>query len=44
MICNYYKGFVVVVSPLTSFIWMKDRDNNLKGKKQAMDSSAMAVC
>ena len=24
MICNYYKSFVVVVSPLTSLIWMKD--------------------
>ena len=32
MICNYYKSFVIVVSPLESLIWMKGRDNNLKGK------------
>ena len=38
MICNYKKSFVVVVWPLTSPIWMKDWDNNLKEKKQAMDS------
>ena len=38
MICNYYKSFVVVVLHLTPLIWMKDRDNILKGKKQVMDS------
>ena len=31
MICNYCS--YVVVSPLASFIWMKDRDNILKRKK-----------
>ena len=39
MICNYYKSCVVVVSPLTSLISMKDQNNVLKRKKkQAMDS------
>ena len=44
MICNYYKSFVVVVSPLTSLIWMKDRDTNLKGKNKLWTQSAIAVC
>ena len=44
MICNYYKRFVVVVSPLTSLIWMKDGDNNLKGKNKLWTQSAIAVC
>ena len=37
MICSYYKIFVIV-SPLTSLIWMKDRENIMKERKQAVDS------
>ena len=33
MISNYYKSFVVVVSPLMSLIWMKDRDSIMKERK-----------
>ena len=43
MICNYYKSFVVVLSLLTSLIWMKDRDNNLKGKDKLWTQSAIVV-
>ena len=41
MICNYYKGFVAVVSPLRSLIWMKDRDNIMKGKNKLWTQSAI---
>ena len=44
MICNYCKSFVVVVSPLTSLIWMKEWDNNLTGKNKLWTQSAIAVC
>ena len=43
-ICNYYQSFVVVVSSLTSLVWMKDRDNNLKGKTSYGLKVQTAVC
>ena len=44
MICNYYKRFVVIVSPLTSLIWMKDQDNIMKRKNKLWNQNAIAVC
>ena len=43
MICNDYKSFVVVVSPFTFLIWMKDRDNIFKGKNTLWTQSAIAI-
>ena len=40
-ICNYCS--YVVVSPLASFIWMKDRDNILKRKNKLWTQSTIAV-